>query len=240
LDFCLERKSPFSFTCQVCGHCCTGKVIMVGPHEILGMSRILGINTTDFLALYAENGGTTLRFDADGRCVFVTPAGCKVHPRRPLVCRLYPLGRTVDETGEERFAVFPPEPGCGAKTGSAGTVESFLESQSVEPYLDWSRHYGVLYRRMLGILDRIGVEGKVDTPAPGAPADHAPVDATPLSSWQDIDTSLAEYCAAKGIAVPAAIEEAIGLHLIAMREWLDGLESRVGAGPGDPKGAKKP
>jgi Fe-S-cluster containining protein len=199
---------------------------MAGPHEILGMSRVLGISTTEFLALYADNGGTTLRFEADGRCVFVTPSGCKVHPRRPLVCRLYPLGRTTDETGEERFAVFPPEPGCGAKTGSAGTVESFLESQGVGPYLEWSRRYGALYRRMLGLLDRLGVEGRVDVPAADAPADRAPVESAPLSSWQDIDASLAEYCAVKGLAVPAGIEEAIALHLRAMEEWLDDLEFR--------------
>jgi Fe-S-cluster containining protein len=241
LDFRLDRKSPFSFTCQVCGHCCTGKVIMVGPHEILGMSRALGITTTEFLALHAENGGTTLRFDADGRCVFVTPAGCKVHPRRPLVCRLYPLGRTVDETGEERFAVFPPEPGCGAKTGNAGTVEGFLESQGVGPYLEWSRRYGQHYRRMLGLLDRLGVEGKVEartaeTSAEG-PAAPSPVESAPLSSWQDIDASLTEYCPAKGIAVPAGIEESIDLHLTAMQEWLDGLEARIGPVSGDPKGA---
>ena len=45
---------------------------MAGPHEVLGMSRLLGISTTEFLALYADNGGTTLRFGEDGRCVFVT------------------------------------------------------------------------------------------------------------------------------------------------------------------------
>jgi Fe-S-cluster containining protein len=200
---------------------------MVGPHEILGMSRVLGISTTEFLALYADNGATTLRFETDGRCVFVTPSGCKVHPRRPLVCRLYPLGRTTDETGEERFAVFPPESGCGSKTGSVGSVESFLESQGVGPYLEWSRRYGALYRRMLGLLDRLGVEGKIEAPAADAPADRAPVESAPLSSWQDIDASLAEYCAAKGLTPPREIDDAIALHLRAMEDWLDDLESRL-------------
>jgi len=244
LDFRLDRKSPFSFSCRVCGRCCAGKVIMAGPHEILGMSRELGITTTEFLALYANNGGTTLRFGADGRCVFVTTAGCKVHPRRPLVCRLYPLGRATDGTGEERFAIFPPQPDCGAETGSAGTVESFLESQGVGPYLEWSRRYGMLYRRMLGLLDRIGVKGKVEAPATDGPADgpvdRHPVESAHLSSWQDIDASLADYCAAKGIAIPSGIEESIDLHLRAMQEWLDGLEAQIEAVPADPEEAKKP
>jgi Fe-S-cluster containining protein len=237
LDFRLDRKNSFSFACRACGHCCAGKVIMVGPHEVLGMARALGITTTEFLERYTENGGTTLRFGTDGHCVFVTAAGCRVHPRRPLVCRLYPLGRMVDDAGEERFALFPQEPGCGAETGGSGTVESFLESQDVGPYFEWSRSYGLLYRRMIGLLDRLGVEGRVEVSAVerpgGRPARPAHVDPEPLSSWQDID-------AAKGIVVPAGIEEAIDLHLTAMLEWLDGLEARVGPAPGDPEGANEP
>jgi hypothetical protein len=205
------------------------------------MSQALGITTTEFLGRFTDNGGTTLRFEADGRCVFVTASGCQVHPRRPLVCRLYPLGRMTDDAGEERFAVFPPEPGCGAETEGPGTVGSFLESQDVGPYCEWSRRYGQLYQRMLGLLDRAGVEGKVETPAvehpEGGPAGPAPIDTGPISSWQDIDASLAEYCAAKGIAAPAGIEGSIDLHLAAMREWLDGLEARIGPAPGESKGA---
>jgi Fe-S-cluster containining protein len=231
LDFCLDRKSAFSFTCHACGHCCTGKVIMAGPHEILGMARLLGISTTEFLALNSDNGGTTLRAEADGRCVFVTPSGCRVHPRRPLVCRLYPLGRMTDETGVERFALYPKEPTCEAETGLDGTIETFLDSQGVRPYFEWARLYGEVYRRMMGILERLDVEGQVEgraageTPGPEkAEGPDRETDRVPLSSWQDIDASLAEYCAARGLAVPEGIDDAITLHLRAMTEWLDELE----------------
>ena len=211
---------------------------MAGPHEILGMSRVLGIGTTEFLALYTDNGGTTLRSEEDGRCVFLAPTGCRVHPRRPLVCRLYPLGRTNNERGEERFALFPAQPECEAVVGRDGTVATFLESQDVAPYLGWSRRYGELYRRMIGLLDRLDIQGKIDAPAADAPAEAAQAgsgsagsgrepDRAPLSSWQDIDASLAEYCSAKGFAVPLKIDEAIALHLRAIEEWLDDLESRL-------------
>jgi Fe-S-cluster containining protein len=239
LDFVLERDSAFSFACRACGRCCSGKVIMAGPHEVLGMARHLGIRTTEFLALYTDNGGTTLRSEADGRCVFVTPEGCRVHPRRPLVCRLYPLGRAIDGTGEERFALFPKQADCEAEYGGDGAVGSFLGSQGVEPYFEWSRLYGALYGRMVGLLDRLGVEGKVEAPAEGAGAapDGEP-DRAPLSSWQDVEASLAGYCSAKGIAVPAGIEDAIVLHLRAMGEWLDELESRSGEGRGEDEKGK--
>ena len=207
---------------------------MAGPHEILGMSRHLGIGTTEFLALYSDNGGTTLRNDPGGRCLFVTPSGCKVHPRRPVVCRLYPLGRATDGQGGERFAMFPKQDGCEAAFGTDGTVADFLESQGVEPYLEWSRRYEPLFRRMLGLLNRLGIEAKVEEPEAGAGAGEAralAAEAEPLSSWQDIDASLAAYCAAKGMAVPAGIEESIDLHLRALEEWLDDLEARAAETP---------
>jgi hypothetical protein len=158
---------------------------------------------------------------------------------RPLVCRLYPLGRSNNERGEERFAVFPAQPECEAVVGRDGTVETFLESQGIAPYLGWSRRYGELYRGMIGLLERLDIQGKIDAPAAATPVDAAQAgsgsadlgqepDHAPLSSWQNIDASLDEYCAAKGLAVPAEIDEAIALHLRAMEEWLDDLESRPG------------
>lgn len=217
---------------------------MVGPHEVLGMSRHLGITTTDFLARYADNGGTTLKNDAGGRCVFVTPEGCAVHPRRPLVCRLYPLGRATDGESQERFAMFPKQEGCEADFGTAGAIADFLESQGVEPYFEWSRRYGAVFRRMMGLLDRLGVEAKVEAPEAGADAAAAKAfDAktAPLSSWQDIDASLAAYCAAKKRAVPSGIEASIGLHLQAMDEWLDDLEGRAAVETSErKKGRRRP
>jgi len=232
---------------------------MAGPHEVLGMSRVLGIGTTEFLALYTDNGGTTLRSEADGPCVFLTASGCRVHPRRPLVCRLYPLGRMTDETGVERFGVFPAQPDCEAEAGHEGTVSSFLESQGVAPYLEWSRRYGELYRRMMGLLDRLDIQGKVDAGEGGGAAEAAPAgpgsagsgqepdrashrapDREPISSWQDIDASLAEYCAAEGSTPPREIDEAIALHLRAIEEWLDGLELQLGEVPNNPEGAREP
>jgi Fe-S-cluster containining protein len=211
---------------------------MAGPHEVLGMSRLLGMSTTEFLSLYTDNGGTTLRSEADGRCVFVTESGCRVHPQRPLVCRLYPLGRMTDETGVERFASHPLQSGCEAAVGHEETIETFLESQGVGPYLEWSRRYGELYRRMMELLDRLDVQGRVEVATaggsagtgaagPGSAGPEQEPDREPLSSWQDIDASLAEYCAARYLTMPGEIADAIALHLRAIGEWLSDLESQI-------------
>ncbi len=212
---------------------------MIGPHEVLGMARQLGIGTTEFLARYADNGGTTLKNDAEGRCVFVTPAGCAVHPRRPLVCRLYPLGRAIDASGGEKFALFPRQEGCEADFGSEGTIAEFLASQGVTPYFARSRRYGEVYRRMLALLDRLGVEGKVETAGGDKPTEGPGLAGrAPISEWQDIDASLAAYPEAGRWAVPRGIEESIELHLRAMGEWLDDLEARAGRNAPDENGRK--
>jgi Fe-S-cluster containining protein len=229
LTFDLRREDPFSFDCGACGRCCSGKVILVGPHEILGMSRVLGIGTTEFLSLYTESGGTVLRTLDDGRCVFVDGSRCRVHARRPLVCRLYPLGRTTDEKQEERFALMPLRADCQAVAGKDGTISSFLESQGVAPHLVWARRYGDLYRRMIGLLERLEPEAPLEAaPAPSEQGPGGSPASAPGSSWQDIDASLEEYCGAKGSTPPQDIDEAIALHLRAMEEWLDDLESRLG------------
>ena len=261
LVFDFRRDSPFSFTCRACSRCCQDKIILVGPHEILGMSRALGIATTEFLARYTREGGTALRTTEDGRCVFVGPDGCRVHPRRPLVCRLYPLGRRTDEEGRESFALYGAFPGCEATVGRDGTVAGFLNSQGVGPYIEWSRRYSGIYRRMIELMSRAEPGPDIENtaaqevenadkkqssqaadatdtgqvqdpdghaagqPEPGPGPGPAPLTANPLlSPWLDIDASLAEHCAARGLTPPADIDAAIDLHIRAMEEWLDDLE----------------
>ncbi len=223
------------------------------------MSCALGIGTTEFLSRYTEQGGTVLRTTEDGRCVFVGPDGCRVHARRPLVCRLYPLGRRTDAKGRESFAKYATQPECEAVVGCDGTIATFLKSQGVGPYFEWSRHYGEIYRRMIELLERAeldpehGQEGdpkarqakaagmepspqrksragsdtETETVPETVPENKpASTPAPHLSTWQDIDASLAEYCAAKGITPPATIDAAIDLHIRAMEEWLEALEAK--------------
>jgi hypothetical protein len=124
--------------------------------------------------------------------------------------------------------VFERQSDCEAVAGRDGTVGSFLESQGVGAYLGWSRRYGELYRRMIGLLDQLDAEGELDAPGDAEVPVQEEGPASPrLSPWQDIDASLAEYCAAKGLTLPREIDESIALHLRAMEGWLDDLESRL-------------
>jgi Fe-S-cluster containining protein len=96
------RDSPFSYDCHACRRCCHDKVIRLNPYEVARLAQNRGISTTVFLAQYTGAQGTVLKQVDHGACVFLTPEGCGVHADRPLVCRLYPLGRHVtSERGED-------------------------------------------------------------------------------------------------------------------------------------------
>jgi Fe-S-cluster containining protein len=142
LIFDLQRDSPFSFKCQICSSCCYNKIIRVSPYEALRLARNLGLTTPEFYEICTEGGSAVLRIKPDAGCIFLTAKGCSVHPDRPLVCRLYPLGQIVDKDGKEKFGSMPPHPDCLGLYGSEGTVENYLESQGVQPYFRFEKKQG--------------------------------------------------------------------------------------------------
>lgn len=136
LVFNFSRQSPFFFKCMRCSVCCSNRSIEVGPYEVLRLSRNLGTTAKEFLKIYTdtEEGKSVLRNKTNGTCVFLNSTGCGVHPDRPLVCRLYPLGLIRNEEGRELFACMPPHPDCPGYYGKEETVGAYLKSQGAEPY----------------------------------------------------------------------------------------------------------
>ncbi len=200
LVFNLERESPFFFKCQVCGVCCTNKAIRISPYEALRLARNLEISTSEVYRSYAEEGGTVLRNKPDGTCIFLNPRGCRVHPDRPLVCRLFPLGQITDSRGKPRYASMPLHPDCLGLFDTDGTVESYLKSQGTGPYFLYDRIYSDLYKK---IGERLC--------------------SSLLSSRLDIDASVASYCRSKKKTIPQDLDEAVSLHIQALKEWIAGL-----------------
>src|SRR5215470_9862277 len=109
LDSAEARGSPrseaFDYVCRRCLKCCHHQRIQLNPYELARLARNLGLTTTEFRAAWTEHGdGLALRQTETGACVFLGSEGCTVHPDRPLVCRLYPLGRHVSADGSEAFS----------------------------------------------------------------------------------------------------------------------------------------
>ena len=78
--------------------------------------------------------------DAEARCPFVTPKGCRVYHDRPTACRLYPLGRAAGRSGTqeewEGFFFIMDTPGClGTKEKKIWAVEEWQDNQGLLPYI---------------------------------------------------------------------------------------------------------
>lgn len=102
----LTLTDNLPLTCSRSGACCHGKTVWLNPWELACLAEAKGLTPRAFRDRYCDFGGILLRFDgAPGwkqrpACSqYVPDLGCSVHGGRPLVCRLYPLGR--QRQGEE-------------------------------------------------------------------------------------------------------------------------------------------
>ena len=230
-DYELERESAFSYQCNACKRCCHNKAIRVTPYEILRLARRLGLSTTDFIAHHTVAGGTVLRTrDDDDACVFLNERGCGVHPDRPVVCRIYPLGRYVDPQGQESFAHLTPHPETAGVYGVSGTVASFLQGQGVAQFFDMGDRYDALYQRMVDVLERLDPK-ELDRRAARRNDVDCVEAGTAACSWIDIDETVAAYCKAQGRAVPDGIDDTVALHIEAVGHWLARIESAIASKP---------
>jgi uncharacterized protein len=162
----------------------------------------------------------------DRSCVFLDERGCSVHPDRPLACRIYPLARWVDPDGNESFGHLEPHPQTAGVYGDRGTVADYLEAQGLAPYFAMGDRYGTVYERMVDLLERMAPAESARRAERRAEVDEMDAGAI-ASSFFDVDATVAEYCRARNLAVPDAIDPLIDLHIAALNAWLTDLESRL-------------
>jgi hypothetical protein len=98
----LSKESILPLTCSRSGTCCFGKVVMLNPWELFCFSQEKKVTPKEFRDTYCEFGGIRLKFDGkpdkkgQNSCSqYVDGFGCSAHLGRPLACRLYPLGRQI-------------------------------------------------------------------------------------------------------------------------------------------------
>jgi uncharacterized protein len=139
-------------------------VIQVNPYEVLRLARGLGLSTGDFIDRFVDADRVALRRSAVGTCVFLGDSGCTVHADRPLVCRLYPLGRIV-RAGRERWVELPAADGSIGERDTGGSVAEYVASQGALPFmLAADEYHGVLEEALLA-----GGSGFVSEPAGAGP-----------------------------------------------------------------------
>lgn len=201
------RQEAFGYTCARCLRCCHHKRIQLNPYEVARMARQVGVSTTVFRAAFTQEGaGHALSQTDAGACVFLGPEGCMVHPDRPLVCRLYPLGREVFSSGEESYVHLTPHPRSEGTPSKDGTIARYLEEQGAAPFMRAADAYFHWRCRAIGQLQAL----KTDPEADASDAEVATASAFRLL---DMDVAIAAYCADHGIVPPDDIEARHVLHM---------------------------
>jgi uncharacterized protein len=204
------RQQPFGYICRACSRCCPHKLIQVNPYETARLAHRLGLSTAEFRARYTERDGVYLKRTEDDTCVFLTDDGCGVHPDRPLVCRLYPLGRRTTPDGIERWDLSErPADSQGEITG-AGTVADWIATQGAAPYLEAADDYAAWVREAYAVTEPL--------------SDDRP-DVALAGDLLDMDSMIAAWCSEHGTREPDDIEARRQLHLKILHLTLDGGKS---------------
>lgn len=213
----LLGSHSFSYRCGSCGRCCHNKRIQVGPYELFRLSRNRGLSTGEFAGRYIDVDGPFLRFGQDGKCPFLIAGACAVHSDRPLVCRLYPLGRHVDAQGNETFSHVEPHPQSEGEYGDLGTVAGFIEQQGALPYLRAADRYQDLFHRLCAALQAaLQVHPDiVNSTADLLPASRE-VKALSFMEWLDIDATLQHVSRQRCLLAPEDADHAMALHIRAI------------------------
>lgn len=106
LDNVLDFEDTFEFGCKQCGNCCRSReepIILMG-YDVYNMAQSLNLSPTDTLVKYTECVlGTDsnlpvviLKERLDGSCSLLRKGKCSIQEDKPMVCRIYPLGRFFD------------------------------------------------------------------------------------------------------------------------------------------------
>jgi Fe-S-cluster containining protein len=169
-------------------------------------------------------GAILRRTDDTDTCIFLNAGGCSVHPDRPLVCRLYPLGRVVSGDGTERWEHAHPHPESSGEYTETGTIADYVEAQGAVPFMRAADGYAQWVRDVCTLL----------CAAEGVPAaEQVPNDLL------DMDAAIAAYCADTGSPEPADIEDRRLLHMEILYEQLAQLNGGTDGYVGRHYGADK-
>ena len=139
----LQDKLPL--TCSRKGTCCHGNLVYINPWELVSLAKEKNITPREFKELYCDFGGIRLRFNGkeDARnkpacSQYIENFGCSVHVGRPLACRLFPIGRQIqNEKANYLFqgTEFPCLNGCSEVTELPYlSVDEYLKGQETDNF----------------------------------------------------------------------------------------------------------
>lgn len=89
-------------TCSRAGTCCHGNLVRLNPWELAQLAFAKQMSIEDFIKAHTIAGGSILHFNGKPNhtgklsCgLYEDGIGCSIHHARPLACRLFPIGRQI-------------------------------------------------------------------------------------------------------------------------------------------------
>lgn len=174
----LKQNSTFKFTCTMCGQCCFKRDVIINIYELVRMRNALGLTTSelfkkDFITVFtgSESGLPLCMISMDKLCPFLAPAYlaenikiakdlkkpttnyiCSINKHKPMMCRLYPLGRIIkmDKDSDKMSSKFVllEEPVCkkAFENGKEWTLKEWLEDIEFKHYSEGSANFANLIK----------------------------------------------------------------------------------------------
>lgn len=141
----LSLQDRLPLTCSRIGTCCHGNQVFLNPWELFSIAKEKKMTPREFHDLYCEFGGIRLRFNGkvgtkgkQACSQYISDFGCSVHLGRPLACRLFPLGRQIQN--DEVYYIhegltFPCLDGCPEVSKLPHlSVGEYLKGQATDQY----------------------------------------------------------------------------------------------------------
>ena len=158
--------------CEGCSDCCKGmgNSIVLDPYDVYRLTRHL--NCT-FESLIGEAFELTVvdglimpalaMIGPEEKCSFLNEKGrCSIHPYRPGICRLFPLGRIYEE---DTFSYFLQTKECSKSNRTKVKIKKWLDTPNLEQYeayiLKWHKLVVQLREMVAEIIKKDGSEAEM-------------------------------------------------------------------------------
>ncbi|MBR3791844.1 MAG: YkgJ family cysteine cluster protein [Clostridia bacterium] len=156
----IGMEDTFKFGCKMCGDCCRkrSEPVFVMGYDIYNIAKALDMHPVEALIEYTQCVKGTdshlptvfLKERLDGSCRLLRNGKCTIQSEKPVVCRVFPLGRYIDG---EKIHYFSQQncTGKGEEIKLKDWIDTFNLSEMDEVSIVWSKLVGsaALYMRTL-------------------------------------------------------------------------------------------
>jgi len=165
IDRLLGPGDKFQFGCEKRGDCCRDRhehPILLSVYDVFRLRQHLKVSGQEFAEKYGRtllgahsqlplmilrNDWTDKRREKSS-CVNLKDNKCSVYENRPLVCRLYPVGRALDPDRNSYFMLTKTDGCCPTGCGQEHTIEEWLTKAEAESFFEWNDKFHELYMQI--------------------------------------------------------------------------------------------